>query len=165
MMRKQEMEMKWYIKFVIILSVLGTISSIMSIIFEGFNCVNLSLLILLVVNGIGAYSKYREEFCGCAENDDIEYREFEYEQDTTRSTGCFDVSGDEIFFGDRLFIKSKLTNMEIITRNAEERTDGISGFQVKYGQGYLRWDKDDHDACYEVMKVANTFNRRGNLDD
>lgn len=71
------------------------------------------------------------------------------------STGCYDVAGDEIFIGDTLLIKSTLTEKTIIVRKAERRTDSILGFKVPYQKGYLMWDADDHDACYEVMRIGN----------
>lgn len=69
-----------------------------------------------------------------------------------KSTGCWDVAGDEIFIGDILLVKSKLTERKVIVAVAEARGDDLSGFQVPYGNGYLRWD-DDGTPCYEVIKL------------
>lgn len=68
-------------------------------------------------------------------------------------TGCFDIAGCKIRFGDFVLIKSEHTNYRVIARFVRHRTDCIAGFCVKYHGNYLMWDEQNHDACYEVMKV------------
>lgn len=71
----------------------------------------------------------------------------------TNKTGCFDLSGDEIFVNDIVLVKSERTGRKIITSVVERRTDGIRGFRIRTNDGYLEWAESDHDACYEVMKI------------
>lgn len=68
-------------------------------------------------------------------------------------TGCFDMAGCKIRFGDLVLIKSERTNRRTIARIVKPRTDCVTGFCVKYRKNYLVWDEQNHDICYEVMKI------------
>ncbi len=74
--------------------------------------------------------------------------------DSAKRTGCFDLAADEIFTGDIILVKSERTNINIVIAVAEPRADGIEGFRVRYNGGYLEFKADDHDSCYEVVKIG-----------
>lgn len=71
-----------------------------------------------------------------------------------KSTGCRDIAGEVILEGDAVLVKSDKTGMKAVFGVAEPRDDGTLGFRVRHEDGYISWAADDHDSCYEVVKLS-----------
>lgn len=96
-----------------------------------------------------AFKSFDSEYCN--EIAEAEKKRFGI---VNRRTYMFDMSGEEIFVGDIVIVKSERTDRKIITAVVEARDDDIKGFRVKYKDGYLCWESDDADSGYEVVKIS-----------
>lgn len=67
-------------------------------------------------------------------------------------TGLMDVVGRPIFFGQKVIVKSELTDFHAIVGTALPRPDGEPGFCIPFGNGCLRWECDGEPA-YEYLGI------------
>lgn len=67
-------------------------------------------------------------------------------------TGCIDVVGRPIFFGQKVIVKSRLTEFRVIQGTALPLLDGGDGFRIPYENGNLTWENDGT-PCYECMAL------------
>lgn len=67
-------------------------------------------------------------------------------------TGLIDVVGRPIFFGQKVIVKSKLTDFHAVVGTAFPRPDGEPGFCIPFGNGRLYWECDGEPA-YECLGI------------
>ena len=125
--------MKWFIQLVKWFSIGIVLVAIGSILIFGVDIFSFVLLLFGSLTAYGSSWKFREEFA--------------------EHTGCYDISNDEIYIGDRVLVKSEETGYRVKIRTVRRRKDGISGFVINIDKTFSILYDVDNEHRYSIMKI------------